>query len=79
MATAFQILLTVLIPALPITAGVAIFRIGDKWKMFGTDPSVYNYPRLLAIHRSGPARSDHAPPHAGQPVYRLGPGSLQTK
>ena len=36
MATAFQILLTVLIPALPITAGVAIFRIGDKWKMFGT-------------------------------------------
>ena len=35
MGTAFQILLMVLIPALPVTAGVAIFRNGDKWKGFG--------------------------------------------
>jgi cytochrome b561 len=35
METAFQVMLMVLIPALPITAGVAVFRGGDKWKMFG--------------------------------------------
>ena len=35
MGTAFQVMLMVLIPALPITTGVAVFRAGDKWKMFG--------------------------------------------